>query len=180
MLENGTTVHWNGETRDLELEEGHAEMFMQYAGVASEAPAERKLTEEEISNRRLRMKNVEEAAVEFKHYLSMLTNLSEHNMAYVISFLDLLEYGDSWMAETITTLLMEVQHEGPAKANERDPRTVLAKVADDLFNWWDGVNVARTRVEEHPHLFPQTTPAPAQPTAKQPAKRTARKKVARA
>jgi hypothetical protein len=78
----------------------------------------------------------------------------------VIAFLDLIEYGDSWMLETINDLLGEVLCEGPAKANERNPRDVLSGIAFNIWDWWDTIGTARSHVEQHPSLLTLATPEP--------------------
>jgi hypothetical protein len=163
---NGITVHHDGRPHHLELDKSQAETFADYVSVAGESNSQTyPLSEEEVKARDLRAQTVQEHASTLKAYLGILGNLEERRLAYVLAFLDLLEYGDSWMRETICDLLLEVQFSGPAKANERNPREVLADVAYNLFDWWDNIERARTRVAQHPELFPpQATPDPAPET----------------
>ncbi len=165
MLDNGITVICEGKTRHLGLDKRQAEKFFWYAGVASPADSvpERAypLPDREKESRVRRCSTIEEQADNFKTHLSMLANLDVRQLAFVVAFLDLIEYGDSWMLETINYLLHEVLCEGPAKANERDPRTVLSHIAYDLFDWWDNIDTARSHAAQHPSLFPpQATPEP--------------------
>jgi len=179
MLDNGITVYCDGQTRHLELEKDQAERLLWYAGVASEANSvgpRPPLSRDQVDARIRRSRTVEENAGTLKTHLSMLAGLDTRQLALVISFLDLIEYGDSWMLETVNGLLGEVLCEGPGKAMERNPRDVLADIAYDLFDWWDNVDTARTHVTKHPELFPlpatpepATAPEPAQPATVQPA-----------
>ncbi len=195
MPYNGITVHLEGKTRDLELDKDQADKFFWYAGMASEGdsvgPRPNPLPSSEVDSRRRRCGTIEEQANNFKTHLSMLAGLDTRQLAFVISFLDLIEYGDSWMLEVINGLLGEVLCEGPAKANERNPRDVLADIAYDLFDWWDTIDTARSHVGQHPKLFrlpaasePPAAPEPAQPSVTSPAKaqraRKTRKKAGHA
>ena len=161
---NGITVVCDGKTQDLELDQRQAKKFLNYAGVASELDSigsRQPLQSDEIDRRVQRCNDVEVGADNFKKYLLMIAELDVRQMALVISFLDLIEYGDSWMLTTVNDLLGEVLCEGPAKANERNPRDVLADIAYDLFDWWDNIDTARSHAAQHPSLFPpQATPEP--------------------
>ncbi len=190
---NGITVHLQGKTRHLELNEKQAEKLAWFAGAASPedsvADTVYPIPEERRERRTRRRNTIEEQADNFKTHLSMMANLETRQLALVVAFLDLIEYGDSWMLKIINELLQDVLHEGPANALIGNPRDVLSDVAYGLFDWWDNIGTARRRVEQHPELFPQSTPEPpaaqevSQPTTK-PAKaqrtRRPRKKVAHA
>jgi hypothetical protein len=187
---NGITVYCDGKAQDLELDKRQAEKFLYYAGVASESDSVRPrpdpLPEEEVASRIRRSNTVEEGADNFKKYLSMIAELDVRQLALVIAFVDLIEYGESWMLETINDLLGEVLCSGPAKANERNPRDVLAEIAYNLFDWWDNIDTARSHAAQHPSLFapPATLETPAAPsregTTGDPRARKPRKKASHA
>jgi hypothetical protein len=191
---NGITVYCEGQTHNLELDKRQAEKFLAYVGIASEAesvgPRPSPLPANEVERRVRRSRTVEEQADNFRTHLLMLANLDVRQLAIVIALLDLIEYGDSWMLETINDLLGEVLCEGPAKANERNPRDVLAEIAFNIWDWWDTIGTARSHVAQHPRLLTPATPEPpaesewTQPATKQPSKaqraRKPRKKAAHA
>src|ERR1019366_5354934 len=163
---NGITVYCEGQTHNLELDKRQAEKFLAYVGIASEAesvgPRPGPLPANEVESRVRRCSTIEEQADNFRTHLLMLANLDVRQLAMVIAFLDLIEYGDSWMLETINDLLAEVLCAGPAKANERNPRDVLAEIAFNIWDWWDTIGNARSHVAQHPRLL---TPAPPEPPA---------------
>ena len=189
---NGITVHLEGKARHLELNEKQAEKLYWFTLAASTedsvADSVYPLSNERREKRVLRCNTVEEAADNFRTHLSMMAKLDTRDTALVVAFLDLIEYGDSWMLKIIKDLLSEVLCEGPASALAENPREVLADVAYELYDWWDTIDTARSRVEQHPELFalrapeppatPETTTHPASTLAKAQPTRKPRKKVA--
>jgi hypothetical protein len=193
-FDNGITVYHDGKPRDLELSQKQAEKLAWFVNMASPEDSVPDtiypISQEKCEQRIQRSSTLEEQADNFKTHLSRLTKLDCRELAMVFALADLIEYGDSWMLEIIKDLLLDVLCEGPASALTANPREVLADVAYNLFDWWDTIDTARSRVARHPELFPLAPPEPppaeqtTQPATMQPAKgrsvRKPRKKVSRA
>jgi len=181
-FDNGITVHYDGRTCELALDAGEAQKFYDYACVAGDAPRDNgPYSKEEQEARGHRWSEGVKRAEGFSAQLNLLASLKPEELSRVFALIELMEFGKSWVLEIIENLLLDVQFEGPAKANESNPIHILSDIAHNLFDWWDDIDTAKRQHEAHPALFPSpvTQPATPQPTKAQRARKP-RKKVSRA
>jgi hypothetical protein len=154
---NGIRVYLKGESQDLELNEYQAENFARYAEVASESAsvgAIRPISDERRDNRASRYRAAAKEASTLKRFFARITEMNNEDVARLGAYLELMEHGRSWMSEVIEYLLNEVITEGVATSLEGNPRDILAHIAYDLYDWWDDIDSARSRMAKYPNLFP--------------------------
>ncbi len=155
---NGITIHYDGETQFIELDESDMEALQKCADYSPLVPAAQSSDGRE--------KHVE-ALLKPGELIARITRLNKYGLEDVARLVDLLEWdkgnhlvGANWVLTYIQDLLLRVSLHGPSTLNSNSPFDEIGYLAEALANHWSWIEDGVETFKRYPAIFTPTTAPP--------------------